>query len=114
MMTANIGTTLHARPAAETQRITEAYRACVRIANSHYENFSVGSWLLPMEIRRHIAAIYAFSRVADDIADEQLRRFVIVVEMQHVAFFVTQLGTRDLQPTLRASDALELVASSLG
>ena len=70
MMTANIGTTLHVRAAAETQRIAEAYRACVRIANSHYENFTVGYWLLPRELRRHMAAIYAFARIADDIADE--------------------------------------------
>ncbi|MBI3388489.1 MAG: squalene synthase HpnC [Deltaproteobacteria bacterium] len=40
------------------------------MATSHYENFTVGSWLLPKPLRRHIAAIYAFARTADDIADE--------------------------------------------
>jgi len=49
---------------------TEAYRHCWRIARSHYENFTVGSWLLPRHLRRHIAAIYAFARTADDFADE--------------------------------------------
>jgi squalene synthase HpnC len=47
-----------------------AYRHCRRIAAAHYENFTVGSWLLPRRLRRHIAAIYAFARAADDFADE--------------------------------------------
>ena len=50
--------------------VDAAYRHCWRIARSHYENFTVGSWLLPRRLRRHIAAIYAFARTADDIADE--------------------------------------------
>jgi hydroxysqualene synthase len=36
----------------------------------HYENFPVGSWLVPKAKRRHIHAIYNFARYADDIADE--------------------------------------------
>ena len=50
--------------------VEQAYDHCWRIARSHYENFTVGSWLLPRRLRRHIAAIYAFARTADDIADE--------------------------------------------
>jgi len=34
-----------------------------------YENFPVGSWLLPAELRPHIAVFYAFARAIDDIAD---------------------------------------------
>jgi len=34
-----------------------------------YENFPVGSWLLPAELRPHIAVFYRFARVIDDIAD---------------------------------------------
>jgi squalene synthase HpnC len=37
---------------------------------SHYENFPVASLLLPAHMRRHIAAVYAFARTADDFADE--------------------------------------------
>ncbi|QMT30494.1 squalene synthase HpnC [Alysiella filiformis] len=37
---------------------------------NHYENFPVGSILLPKRLRRPIHAIYAFARTADDIADE--------------------------------------------
>jgi len=36
----------------------------------HYENFPVGSRLLPRPLRPAVAAIYAFARSADDIADE--------------------------------------------
>jgi phytoene synthase len=50
--------------------IADAYHHCWRIAVSHYENFTLGSWLLPRRLRRHIAAIYAFARAADDMADE--------------------------------------------
>ena len=50
--------------------VAAAYRHCRQIATAHYENFTVGSWLLPRALRRHIAAIYAFARTADDIADE--------------------------------------------
>src|SRR5690606_2048688 len=30
----------------------------------------VASWLLPHGMRRHVAAVYAFARTADDFADE--------------------------------------------
>lgn len=39
-------------------------------AVTHYENFPVASWLCPPALRPPIAAIYAFARAADDIADE--------------------------------------------
>ncbi|MCE1251403.1 MAG: squalene synthase HpnC [Comamonadaceae bacterium] len=37
---------------------------------THYENFPVASLLCPPALRAPIAAIYAFARCADDIADE--------------------------------------------
>ena len=40
------------------------------LAHKRYENFPVASRLLPARLRRPIASIYAFARVADDIADE--------------------------------------------
>lgn len=50
--------------------IPDAYRYCVRLARTHYENFPVGSILIPKKLRPHVCAIYAFARRADDIADE--------------------------------------------
>ncbi|MBT3557825.1 MAG: squalene synthase HpnC [Rhodospirillales bacterium] len=37
--------------------------------NADYENFPVGSWLLPKHLRPHIMVFYAFARAIDDIAD---------------------------------------------
>ncbi len=54
----------------EPERLARAYRACAALAQSHYENFPVASRLLPKAMRPHVAAVYAFARVADDIADE--------------------------------------------
>jgi squalene synthase HpnC len=51
--------------------VTDAFAECERIARAHYENFTLGSRLLPRRLRRHIAAIYAFARTADDFADEE-------------------------------------------
>ena len=42
----------------------------LHLAQEHYENFPVGSWLLLQKFRKPIHLIYAFARVADDIADE--------------------------------------------
>lgn len=50
--------------------LDESYALCERLATSHYENFSVGSWLLPRKIRRHVYAMYAYSRYVDDLGDE--------------------------------------------
>ena len=50
--------------------VAEAYATCLEIARAHDENFPVASRLLPAPMRPHIAAIYAFARGADDIADE--------------------------------------------
>ena len=36
----------------------------------HYENFPVGSLILPRRLRKPVHAVYAFARTADDMADE--------------------------------------------
>jgi len=50
--------------------LAEAYPACEALARAHYENFPVASMLLPRAMRPHVAAVYAFARRADDMADE--------------------------------------------
>ena len=52
------------------ETLSRAYAACESLARSHYENFPVASRLLPPPMRPHVAAVYAFARVADDLADE--------------------------------------------
>jgi hydroxysqualene synthase len=53
-----------------TAGLDAAYASCERLARAHYENFPVASVLLPPRMRRHVAAVYAFARAADDFADE--------------------------------------------
>lgn len=55
---------------AEDARLAAAYASCARDGRRHYENFPVGSILLPRDMRNHVAAVYAFARAADDFADE--------------------------------------------
>jgi squalene synthase HpnC len=50
--------------------LQEAYDFCKKIATGHYENFPVGSLLIPAAQRPHFFSVYAYSRLADDIADE--------------------------------------------
>jgi len=50
--------------------LEQAYAACQRLARSHYENFSVATWLLPRALRRPMFAVYAFCRTTDDLGDE--------------------------------------------
>ena len=50
--------------------LARAYAACEAMARAHYENFPVASRLLPQPMRPHVAAVYAYARVADDLADE--------------------------------------------
>ncbi|MDH5301503.1 MAG: squalene synthase HpnC [Gammaproteobacteria bacterium] len=53
-----------------TPELAAAYAHCQQIANNHYENFPVASKLLPAHMRRPFAAVYAYSRHVDDLADE--------------------------------------------
>ena len=53
-----------------TEALERAYAECGRIARTHYENFPIGSFLLPRRLRRDLAAVYAFARGGDDLADE--------------------------------------------
>jgi len=50
--------------------IESAYTDAISFTKSHYENFPVLSFLVPKELRKHVAIVYQFARQADDIADE--------------------------------------------
>ena len=67
----NAGGGLGLAPAAPECSLDEAYAFCARLAKSHYENFTVASWLMPPAMRTHMHAIYAYARIADDFADEE-------------------------------------------
>lgn len=50
--------------------LAEAQAHCRRLATSHYENFTVGSWFLPRWALQHTYNIYAYCRSVDDLGDE--------------------------------------------
>ena len=51
---------------ADAAALAQAYEYCARVARSHYENFTVASWLMPRAMRKHMHAIYTYARMADD------------------------------------------------
>ncbi len=50
--------------------LTEAREYCLRLARSHYENFSVATWFLPARLRQDFFNVYAYCRISDDLGDE--------------------------------------------
>jgi len=55
---------------SEHHKLNNAYSKSLKFAKSHYENFPVVSFLIPKNLRKHVAIIYWFARTADDYADE--------------------------------------------
>src|SRR6202022_2406826 len=63
------------RPAANRQEqssdlIAQSYEECHRIARLSHSNFYYAFFLLPKKRRDGLAALYAFMRLVDDVADE--------------------------------------------
>jgi len=52
--------------------LNSAYKKAIHFAKSHYENFPVVSFLLPLKIKNDVAIIYWFARTSDDLADENI------------------------------------------
>jgi squalene synthase HpnC len=70
----NLGTATVARiePQHRGKRMSlfEAQAYCRRLAKRHYENFLVATYLVPRDLRQHFYNVYAYCRIADDLADE--------------------------------------------
>ena len=47
------------------------YRYCEALVRARHHNYPVGSMFARSELRKHIFAVFAFARVADDFADEK-------------------------------------------
>jgi squalene synthase HpnC len=47
------------------------YRYCEALVRARHHNYPVGSMFARQELRKHIFALFAFARVADDFADEK-------------------------------------------
>ena len=59
---------LHELPPDLDLAAAEAW--CRRVAESHYENFTVASRIVPSRLRQDLANVYAYARWSDDLADE--------------------------------------------
>jgi squalene synthase HpnC len=51
--------------------VSEAFDYCSQLTKSHYENFPVGSFLMPKALQPAVHSLYAFMRTADDFSDEE-------------------------------------------
>ncbi len=56
-------------PGTESQE-EDAAESARELAESHYENFPVATWLLPSSVRDHVKRLYAYARTVDDLGDE--------------------------------------------
>ena len=104
-------------PTAILAEPTDPYAKCRQLAQSHYENFPVGR-LVPKKLRSHVHAVYAFARVADDLADELHHgRLVVGVSSAPVygelAFGEIGVGAWLNDRPIRVSEVAEIEAAAL-
>ena len=59
-----------AAAAAKDADPSAAYEYCLQLARERFRSFPVGLRFMAGSTRRHVAALYAFIRIADDFADE--------------------------------------------
>jgi phytoene synthase len=57
-------------PSEPEPKVAEAYRECADITRRSGSSFASAFWMLPKPKRNALHAIYAFCRLADDIADD--------------------------------------------
>jgi squalene synthase HpnC len=57
-------------PLPPSLEIEACYRYCEALCRARHHNYPVGSMFARSELRKHIFALFAFARVADDYADE--------------------------------------------
>src|SRR5574341_812068 len=69
-MSAQVDTWNRTDRTGPSSSVADAFAYFERMARAHYENFPVGSLLVPKNRRKHVYSIYAFARTADDFADE--------------------------------------------
>jgi squalene synthase HpnC len=59
-------------PLPHTLELEACYRYCEALCRSRHHNYPVASFFTRSKLRKHIWAIFAFARVADDFADEPI------------------------------------------
>lgn len=88
----------------KVKTLDESFRRCKYIARKHYENFPVGSVLIPRHLQPSVFAVYAFARTADDFADEpgysDAERVLYLNEWEEL--FLRSLETKTRHPIMWA------------
>ena len=90
------------------ERLAPAYRECIALARSHYENFTVAGRFLPKRLLPHVAAIYAYCRGVDDLGDEAAGDRLALLDAWEADLDLCYTGTptaphlQALQHTIRA------------
>lgn len=90
------------------EELASAYRDCVTLAKSHYENFTVALRFLPKPLLPHVSAIYAYCRGVDDLGDEAAGDRLALLDAWEADLESCYSGTptaphlRALQHTIRA------------
>ncbi len=89
-------------PGIDSATLRAAYAECLRVIGDHAEDAPVASWLVPAPLRSHLAALHAFVRLADDIADqgqhspdERLRRLDDREKRLHACVVVEECNPDD-------------------
>jgi len=61
-------------PDPSSSGLEASYRHCARIVRASHSSFAAAFWMLSRDQRRALHAVYAFCRLADDIADDETIR----------------------------------------
>jgi len=57
-------------PLPETLELEACYRYCEALCRARHHNYPIASFFTRSHLRRHVYAVFAFARMADDFADE--------------------------------------------
>ena len=73
-----------------------AYQACIHLARSHYENFTVAARFLSQDVLPHLSAVYAYCRGVDDLGDEVEGDRLALLEAWAADFELCYSGTPEM------------------
>ena len=86
--------------------LAESYELCRRVQRSHSRTYYFSTQLLPLEVRPHVHALYAFMRYADEIVDNpgatSLDDQVDILEALEEETLAAVAGEEVPNPVLRA------------
>ncbi|HVN37780.1 MAG TPA: squalene/phytoene synthase family protein [Myxococcota bacterium] len=88
--------------------LRDAYAHCGRVARASGSSFLAAFWLFPRAERQALHAIYAFCRMADDIADDESIRGdrLLLLSRWHRVLDEAYLGTSDHPVGIALGDAV--------